>query len=86
MNKMQLFLLPYLLTSASTLRRGCGNTFLNTLLNFHYPTIPFYKRAVESNMQWHEMRQENIEVLQQIQDCSSKLQEINYSQKWPLEL
>jgi hypothetical protein len=33
-SKMQLFLLPYLLTSASTLSQGCGNTFLNSVLNF----------------------------------------------------
>jgi len=35
MSKVQLFMLSYLLTSASTLFRKCGNNFLNSLLNFH---------------------------------------------------
>jgi len=36
-NKIQLFLMPYLLTPGSALFRGCGNSFLNTrsVLNFH---------------------------------------------------
>ena len=64
MSKMYLLLLTYLITSASILSWRCGNTFLNNILNFHYNSIPFYKKtAMENDIYWHEIRQENIEVL-----------------------
>jgi len=45
MSIMHLLLLPYLITSASTLYWGLGNNFLNSLLNFHYTLIPYYKNS-----------------------------------------